>query len=255
MVCFDSADKLPPRLCIIALKVSIIFAFNPQYPRTTKDIEEVFLRHKVVPDVVSLAPDHLMRIDYRRRPTVDVDYGNDIHYFQMKKKPLFLYWPYENNDYYTMIMTDPDAPTAEHPFQKEWQHWMVVNIPEVHWQRGEELTQYLGMIWELGQANSRKRYVFLVFRHPDGKRIPFDEQYTGEKYDVFRDSDIIDQRLRRAHFSTRKCMAKYNFSRPWAGNFFYGRVNTTYGYIKPTDYDVQHNYDFWRDETWDPDLN
>ncbi|XP_072154732.1 OV-16 antigen-like isoform X2 [Bemisia tabaci] len=207
MVCFDSADKLSPRLCIIALKVSIIFAFNPQYPRTTKDIEEVFLRHKVVPDVVSLAPDHLMRIDYRRRPTVDVDYGNDIHYFQMKKKPLFLYWPYENNDYYTMIMT------------------------------------------------ARKRYVFLVFRHPDGKRIPFDEQYTGEKYDVFRDSDIIDQRLRRAHFSTRKFMAKYNFSRPWAGNFFYGRVNTTYGYIKPTDYDVQHNYDFWRDETWDPDLN
>ncbi|OAY75539.1 Protein MOTHER of FT and TF 1, partial [Ananas comosus] len=33
------------------------------------------------------------------------------------------------SDLYTLIMTDPDAPSPSEPTMREWIHWMVVNIP------------------------------------------------------------------------------------------------------------------------------
>ncbi|VAI73424.1 unnamed protein product [Triticum turgidum subsp. durum] len=32
-------------------------------------------------------------------------------------------------DLFTLVMTDPDAPSPSEPTMKEWLHWLVVNIP------------------------------------------------------------------------------------------------------------------------------
>ncbi|CAL5052718.1 unnamed protein product [Urochloa decumbens] len=34
-----------------------------------------------------------------------------------------------SNDLFTMLMTDPDAPSPSNPSMREWLHWLVVNIP------------------------------------------------------------------------------------------------------------------------------
>ncbi|WVZ80844.1 hypothetical protein U9M48_028290 [Paspalum notatum var. saurae] len=33
------------------------------------------------------------------------------------------------NDLFTLVMTDPDAPSPSEPSMKEWLHWLVANIP------------------------------------------------------------------------------------------------------------------------------
>ena len=47
---------------------------------------------------------------------------------QMKEQPL-VKWNSEPNSFYTLLMTDPDAPSREDPKFGEWKHWLVVNIP------------------------------------------------------------------------------------------------------------------------------
>lgn len=47
---------------------------------------------------------------------------------QVKEKP-HVEWPADPNDYYSLILTDPDAPSRTDPKFREFKHWVVVNIP------------------------------------------------------------------------------------------------------------------------------
>lgn len=55
-----------------------------------------------------------------------------------------VHWDADPNEYYTLIMTDPDAPSRESPKFREWHHWLVVNIPGNNIGQGEEKTGYFG---------------------------------------------------------------------------------------------------------------
>lgn len=55
-----------------------------------------------------------------------------------------VHWNADPNEYYTLIMTDPDAPSRESPKFREWHHWLVVNIPGNNIAQGEEKTSYFG---------------------------------------------------------------------------------------------------------------
>ncbi|GKV23648.1 hypothetical protein SLEP1_g33353 [Rubroshorea leprosula] len=35
----------------------------------------------------------------------------------------------QSHDLYTLVMTDPDAPSPSEPTMREWVHWIVVDIP------------------------------------------------------------------------------------------------------------------------------
>lgn len=47
---------------------------------------------------------------------------------------------------YVFLNIDPDVPSRKKPKQREWQHWLVVNIPGTVLCKGETLTGYLGPI-------------------------------------------------------------------------------------------------------------
>uniref|UniRef100_A0A453RFW3 Uncharacterized protein n=1 Tax=Aegilops tauschii subsp. strangulata TaxID=200361 RepID=A0A453RFW3_AEGTS len=48
-------------------------------------------------------------------------------------------------DLFTLVMTDPDAPSPSEPTMKEWLHWLVVNIPGgSDPSQGEEVVPYMG---------------------------------------------------------------------------------------------------------------
>lgn len=47
---------------------------------------------------------------------------------KMKVQPS-VKWEADPNSFYTLLMTDPDAPSRANPEFREWHHWLVVNIP------------------------------------------------------------------------------------------------------------------------------
>ena len=59
--------------------------------------------------------------------------------------PSQLTWPTASEDnLYTLIMLDPDAPSRHRPRPGAALHWMVANIPGTHVDQGTQLASYLG---------------------------------------------------------------------------------------------------------------
>lgn len=68
----------------------------------------------------------------------------------------------EQGDLYTLIMTDPDAPSRSEPSYREFIHWVVVNIKAGDISKGDTVASYVG---PAPPHNSGKhRYVFLLFK-------------------------------------------------------------------------------------------
>ena len=53
-------------------------------------------------------------------------------------------WDADSDSFYTLIMTDPDAPSRHNPKFREWHHWLVVNIPGSQVNMGEVKSEYIG---------------------------------------------------------------------------------------------------------------
>lgn len=54
--------------------------------------------------------------------------GNVLTPTQVKDRPICLKWPTEKGALYTLVMTDPDAPSRAAPTDREFRHWLVVNM-------------------------------------------------------------------------------------------------------------------------------
>ena len=53
-------------------------------------------------------------------------------------------WPTEEGALYTVVMTDPDAPSRADPKFREWRHWVVVNVPGTDVSKGLVYAPYIG---------------------------------------------------------------------------------------------------------------
>ena len=65
--------------------------------------------------------------------------GNVLTPTQVKTEPT-LVWSAEEDEHYTVIFTDPDAPSRADPQFREVHHWLVVNIPGNRLAEGEVKT-------------------------------------------------------------------------------------------------------------------
>lgn len=106
--------------------------------------------------------------------------GNILTPTQTKDKPQ-VSWPTERGAYYTLIMTDPDAPSRENHSYREIRHWMVMNIPESTVQKGDEVAGYIGA--GPPKNTGLHRYVFLVYKQSQGK-IQHTENYVTNRYEL-----------------------------------------------------------------------
>lgn len=95
----------------------------------------------------------------------------------MKDQPS-VKWDADADSFYTLIMTDPDAPSRADPVAGEVRHWYVVNIPGNNLEEGETLFAYIGS--GPPKDTGLHRYVFLVFKQ-SGKLV-FDEPRVSNKY-------------------------------------------------------------------------
>ena len=167
--------------------------------RLVKKMEE----NQVVPDVISVVPEGRALICYPSGVTVTE--GTELTPTQVKDQPK-VSWEADDSKYYTLCMTDPDAPSRKEPTYREWHHWLVGNIPGREVSQGQVLSAYVGA--GPPQATGLHRYVFLIYQQPD--RINFEDvEYIPSTTAANRDG-----------FSIRKFATKYKLGNPIAGNFF-----------------------------------
>ncbi|KAM7359464.1 uncharacterized protein ACRADG_012882 [Cochliomyia hominivorax] len=162
-----------------------------------------FMKHlEVIPDVIDEGPEQFLKVTYDNG--IEADKGVELTPTQVKNQPK-IEWRAQAGTYYTLIMTDPDAPSRKEPKMREWHHWLVVNIPGDNLSKGEVLTEYVGS--GPPKDSGLHRYTFLMFRQP--KKMKFDEKHLSKT-----------QAAGREKFSTKNFIKKYNLGAPIAGNFY-----------------------------------
>ncbi|XP_015116345.1 protein D2 isoform X2 [Diachasma alloeum] len=158
--------------------------------------------HEVVPDVIDQVPPAVVDVTYLNNLKVEI--GKELTPTQVKDKPE-VKWNAEAGEFYTLCMTDPDAPSRKTPTFREWHHWLVANIPENRVSEGEVLSDYIGS--GPPKDTGLHRYVFLVYKQP-GKLVFDEKRLTNRSGDG------------RGKFSIRKFAEKYKLGQPIAGNMY-----------------------------------
>ncbi|XP_072154863.1 putative odorant-binding protein A5 isoform X2 [Bemisia tabaci] len=110
-------------------------------------IGELLTKTKIIPDVLDVAPKNELKIKYGAQ---SIKFGTLLLPTLVHEAPSFVDWPYDIKAFYTLIMTDPDSPSTSDPYNREWQHWVVRNIPELRIDLGEVLAPYIGAIHPKG---------------------------------------------------------------------------------------------------------
>ncbi|EDW24300.1 GL24078 [Drosophila persimilis] len=174
---------------------------------SSSEAAECFAKHEIVPDVVPVGPNKLLKVTYGGGLVVDK--GAELTPTQVKAQPN-VEWDAEPEALYTLILTDPDAPSRKQPKFREWHHWLVVNIPGTQIAKGDVLSEYVGA--GPPEGTGLHRYVFLLFKQKQKlsckePRIP---KTSGDN---------------RAKFSTTKFVGKYDLGNPVAGNCFQAKYD------------------------------
>lgn len=96
---------------------------------------------------------------------VNVNFGNELTPTDVKDAPQVL-WEAEEGAYYTLLMTDPDAPSRENHTFREVRHWLIMNILNSDIKSGDEIVEYRGS--GPPKDTGLHRYIFLIFKQPTG---------------------------------------------------------------------------------------
>ncbi|XP_034486702.1 protein D2 [Drosophila innubila] len=168
----------------------------------SESVEDAFKTHGVVPDVIPEAPNQLLKVTYNNG--LVAKNGVEFTPTQVKEQPL-VEWNAEPSDYYTLIMTDPDAPSRADPKFREFKHWVVVNIAGNDVSSGEALAEYVGS--GPPKDTGLHRYVFLLYKQPG--KLQFDGARVSNK-----------SRRNRPKFHAAKFAEHHQLGNPVAGTFY-----------------------------------
>ncbi|KAK3933412.1 Phosphatidylethanolamine-binding protein-like protein [Frankliniella fusca] len=164
--------------------------------------EDPFVTAGIVPDVTDASPSGKVEVVWENN--VKALYGNELTPTQVKALPT-VSWPADDNALYTLVMTDPDAPSRTNPKEREFLHFLVGNVPGNDISKGDTLAAYVGS--GPPKNSGLHRYVWLAYKQPG--RINFD--FTPIDASTFAG---------RPKFSIRKFACKNKLGSPVAGNFF-----------------------------------
>lgn len=162
---------------------------------------------KVVPDILDHVPAALATVKYG--PGVEMKDGAELTPEQVKATPTEVSWPAQTNALYTVLLTDPDAPSREHPLMREILHWLVVNVPGNNLANGSTVIDYAGA--GPPEGGGLHRYVLTVYKQ--AARL----ELTG--------FDSLKAPTGRYKFSTRDFVTKFHLGQPIAGNFYQAQAD------------------------------
>jgi phosphatidylethanolamine-binding protein (PEBP) family uncharacterized protein len=161
-----------------------------------------FQEHGVVPDLIHAAPKQILSVKYPSGAAAE--FGNELKPRQVKDQPE-VHWKTDDKNFYTVVLTDPDAPSRQDPKNAEWLHWLVVNIPGSKIKEGEVLADYVGS--GPPQGSGLHRYVLLAYQQPG--KITHGRKHLART--------VAEG---RAHFRIGKFAVEHKLGDPVAGNFY-----------------------------------
>lgn len=167
------------------------------------------IKFGVVPELIDSVPPQEIKVIYDEGREVLM--GNELTPVQVKDVPTLTYKADEGS-LYTLLMTDPDAPSKENKMWGEARHWLVVNIPGNDISKGQTVIEYVGS--GPPKDTGLHRYIFFIFR-----------QRKTISTNVFIAKDNLEDRLRT---KTRDLIKEYNLEEPVAGNFFEAQHDVEY---------------------------
>ncbi|XP_018796164.1 PREDICTED: protein D1-like isoform X2 [Bactrocera latifrons] len=148
------------------------------------DVKTIFEHLEVVPDVVPSAPNRFLKVTYAN--DLEVKAGIELTPTQVKSQPL-VEWEADQDSFYTLIMSDPDAPSRHAPKFREI------------------LSAYVGS--GPPKNSGLHRYVFLLYKQKG--KLEFNEARIGN-----------NSREERPNFRAANFASKYDLDYPVAGNFY-----------------------------------
>lgn len=169
---------------------------------------ENFEAEKIKPDIMDDIPAQKLSVIYPSKAIVGL--GNELKPTQVKDEPTYSFKA-EPDQLYTLLFIDPDAPSRKEPTYRNIIHQMIHNIKgsdisQGDAYKGDVAVEYVGSGPPLGTG--KHRYVFLLYKQADGKRIEIQEKIKN------------DTRKGRMQFDLRKYTAEHNLGKPVAGNFY-----------------------------------
>jgi len=167
-------------------------------------VADAFQKEQVVPEVILNAPGKLVKVVFDSG--VEANLGNVLTPTQVQNPPK-VSWESESGQLYTLIKTDPDAPSRKDPKFREWHHWLVVNIPGGSVEKGDTLSEYVGA--GPPQDTGLHRYVYLIYKQSSGK---INDSEHGRLTNRSADG--------RGGWKAQKFVQKHNLGEPVAGNFY-----------------------------------
>uniref|UniRef100_A0A0K0EER4 Phosphatidylethanolamine-binding protein n=1 Tax=Strongyloides stercoralis TaxID=6248 RepID=A0A0K0EER4_STRER len=164
-------------------------------------IEEAFLKNQISPGICDV-PKDVLKVKYE---PYTVELGNELTPTQVKNKPTVIY-DGDPSTYYTLVMTDPDAPSRKEPINGEIKHWLIMNIPGVNINDGEVIADYIGS--GAPKGTGFHRYILLLYKQ-------------NNKIDTSKEIKVSNSsRNGRVKWSVKEFSKKYNLEGPIYGNFF-----------------------------------
>ncbi|CAH0557508.1 unnamed protein product [Brassicogethes aeneus] len=186
----------------VVLLFNLIFVINVNSSESF--IKEKMEADGIIPDSIDVAPSAKITVVFDSGK--EVDFGHELTPTEVKNEPT-VKWEADPSKYYVLSMVDPDAPSRADPKVREYNHWLVGNIP------GSDVSSPVADVISPFQSSGPPkgtglhRYIFLVYEQKE--KLTFEEP-RGTAF----------SRINRFNFSIRKFAKKYNFGNPVAGNYY-----------------------------------
>ncbi|EDV90701.1 protein D3 [Drosophila grimshawi] len=190
------------RLLCIGLLLNLGLCLSSGTDPKETEVSKFFRHLDLIPDLLDLGPQEFLNVTYPGQ--IKADRGIQLQPMQVRDEPK-VKWVSSEENYYTLLMTDPDAPDRKNPKFKEYLHWLVLNIPGNQLSMGDVRVAYMGATPP--KDSGLHRYAFLLYKQTDHLKFDFKP--------VPRHSEE-----NRMNFSTKSFAEKYKLGHPLAGNFF-----------------------------------
>ncbi|KAI9490323.1 phosphatidylethanolamine-binding protein [Zychaea mexicana] len=126
---------------------------------------------KITPHLVaeSFLPTTMMEIKYANDQ--DVALGNELSLQDTANPPDIFFLPADESGFYTLMLIDPDAPSAQDNSSSPFRHWIVTNVPgsssQINGTTAQQLSSYYKPAPPAGTGPHR--YIFLLYKQEQGE--------------------------------------------------------------------------------------
>ncbi|KAF9358050.1 hypothetical protein BGX26_002571 [Mortierella sp. AD094] len=156
-------------------------------PLITSDqaTEAALRKDGIIPDVLdSFTSKTMLVISYGNDKEVAL--GNKLSVQETQHTPQVSFQADSPNDRYTLIMTDPDAPSRNNPKMREYRHWIISDISgtsdfqPANVSQGTVVTPYMGPAPPSGTGPHR--YIFLLYKQTPSTNVSaFSSSLTSDR--------------------------------------------------------------------------